>query len=113
VQIAVPVGLNLEHQTAERFIGIGTPNELVVGLFGIRAFDRQNVGGAGQVQRHRVQHRLHANPVQSRAAQHRHEGAVPEGLLQAARHFLVRQRGLGGRAPVHHTLAAVDEALFV
>ena len=38
---------------------------------------------------------------------------IHETLLRFHFHFLVGQRGLRGRAPVHHALAAVDEALLV
>ena len=68
MQIAVAVGLNLEHQAAERLVGVGFAKELCVGLFGVRAFDRRNVGGAWQVERDRIEHRLHADPVQGRSA---------------------------------------------
>ena len=109
VQIAVPVGLNLEHQAAKRLVGVGLAEEFRVGLLRVRALDRRNVGGAGQVERHGVQHRLHADPVQRRPAQHRHRQVVDRRLAQHAanqlrRHGLFGQQEFGQRVVVHRKL---------
>jgi len=109
MQIAVAVGLNLEHQTAERLVRFRVADELHVGLLGIHAFDCRHVGRAGQIEGGRVEHRLHADSVQGRAAEHRHHQVVDRRLAehlvdQCRRHGLVGEHQFGQPVAIHRKL---------
>ena len=95
VQIAVRSAWILNTRPQNGSSGRGLRRELGVLLLGIDAFDRRHVRRAGQIGGHGVQHRLHADPVQGRAAQHRHDQVVQRGLAQRLVDQLLRHRLLG------------------
>src|SRR5262249_32815910 len=65
-QIAVRIGLDLQHQTSERLFARRLPCFLAVDTFGHRVvpFDRRAIDGAGEILSDRVKQRLDSDVVQ-------------------------------------------------
>ena len=95
MQVAVPVGLNLEDQSTERLRDVGFARRFAVLVLRIGSLDRRHVGRAGEIPRHAVHDRLDANPIQRRAAEQRDCHVVKRRVAQHAVDQLGRNGLLG------------------
>ena len=109
VDIARLGGQHLEDQAAERLLWVGLADELLrLLLADAFAFDRRHVERAGQVVLHRVEHRLHADAVQGRAAQHRLKLHV-DGRLAEHLADQLRRESAAPQGQLHQFVAVVVE----
>ena len=111
VQIAVRVGDDLEHQGRQRFVGIALAANDPVRLLRIVAFHGRPIQRGRQICTYGVEHGLHADVAQRRAAQDRLALAGDGPLAQCRHDFFVVDR-LALDVLVHQVVVEFGGALF-